>query len=154
MHWVPLVCCPSSPRVQASHNRCSFSWAFKLSPFHSHSNSWLTVLSLTSLCGLRCTHLTLLELCLTCSTFGYLWGLIRNMPLASLYILEVDHQEPLIPLIVCSLYHSVSPAASLSLSWSTLILVTCFDVSHSSAQSDKLHQHQLRQTAVDSEHTT
>jgi hypothetical protein len=60
--YLPLLAAPCL-RVPASHGGRSPSWVLELSPSHSHSNSWLMVLSLTSSCGLHCTHLTLLEFC-------------------------------------------------------------------------------------------
>jgi hypothetical protein len=51
--------CPSSPRVPAPTVDVPLP---ELSPSNSHSNSWLTVLSLTSSCQLHCAHITVLDL--------------------------------------------------------------------------------------------
>jgi hypothetical protein len=71
MHWVLLVCCPSSPRVPASHRGRCLSWIPELSPSRSHSNSWLTVHSTGTLSNWSSAQqLHQLELFLTVALFS------------------------------------------------------------------------------------
>jgi hypothetical protein len=61
--WVFSAFCPfTSPLVPASNSWRSLSWVPELSPSHSHSDSWLTMLSPSSGTASSCRYLYCLEL--------------------------------------------------------------------------------------------